>query len=197
MEHRAKAGACSVVGPKLCHDEASDDCFTSPLRWFVRLDAPSIIGRSPARHAAQTLPDWISAHVRMFWLFGRVLRLVVLDNLKSGINKASFYDPEVNLSSGRMASHYGIGIVPARPRRPKDKAKVEAGVRFAQGYILGRVRRQTFFSLAEANQAISGMVARIHDHVMRRWASAGGICSRQSSARSHARGPTGLLSHRR
>jgi transposase len=116
----------------------------------------------------QTLPDWIGAHVRMFRFFGGVPRLVVPDNLKSGVTKASFYDPEINLSYGRMAAHYGVGILPARPRRPKDKAKVEAGVRFAQSYILGRLRRQTFFSLAEANQAIAGMVARINDHIMRR-----------------------------
>jgi transposase len=117
---------------------------------------------------SQTLPDWIGAHVRMFRFFGGVPRLVVPDNLKSGVNKASFYDPEINLSYGRMAAHYGVGILPARPRRPKDKAKVEAGVRFAQSYILGRLRHQTFFSLAQANQAIVGMVARINDHIMRR-----------------------------
>jgi transposase len=116
----------------------------------------------------QTLADWIGAHVRMFRFFGGVPRLVVPDNLKSGVTKASFYDPEINLSYGRMAAHYGVGILPARPRRPKDKAKVEAGVRFAQSYILGRLRHQTFFSLVEANQAIAGMVARINDHIMRR-----------------------------
>lgn len=67
-----------------------------------------------------------------------------------------------------MASHYGVGVLPARPRRPKDKAKVENGVRFAQTCILGRLRRQTFFSLAEANAAIAGALDRISDHVMRR-----------------------------
>jgi transposase len=67
-----------------------------------------------------------------------------------------------------MASHYGVGVLPARPRRPKDKAKVENGVRFAQTCILGRMRRQTFFSLAEANAAIAGALDRINDHVMRR-----------------------------
>ncbi len=64
-----------------------------------------------------------------FW--GVVPRLLVPDNLKSAIHKASFYDPEVNRSYGAMASHYGVGILPARPRRPRDKAAVEAGVRFA------------------------------------------------------------------
>lgn len=67
-----------------------------------------------------------------------------------------------------MVSHYGVGILPARPRKPRDKAKVEAGVRFAQTYILGRLRRQTFFSLAEANAAIAAALERINAHVMRR-----------------------------
>lgn len=116
----------------------------------------------------QTLPDWIGAHVRMFRFFGGVPRLIVPDNLKSGVNRASFYDPEINRSYGMMASHYGVGVLPARPRKPRDKAKVENGVRFAQSCILGRLRRQRFFSLAEANVAIKGALDRINDHVMRR-----------------------------
>jgi len=116
----------------------------------------------------QTLPDWIGSHVRMFAFFGGVPRLIVPDNLKSGVNKPSFYDPEINRSFGRMAAHYGIGVLPARPKRPKDKAKVEAGVRFAQTCILGRLRNQTFFSLEEANAAIQGAVERINTHVMKR-----------------------------
>jgi len=106
--------------------------------------------------------------VRLFKFYEGVPRLIVPDNLKSGVNKASFYDPEINRSYGMMAAHYGVGILPARPRRPRDKAKVEAGVRFAQTYILGRMRHQTFFSLNEANTAIKLAVQRINDHVMRR-----------------------------
>lgn len=67
-----------------------------------------------------------------------------------------------------MASHYGVGVLPARPKRPKDKAKVECGVRFAQSCVLGRLRNQTFFSLDEANAAIREAVERINTHVMRR-----------------------------
>jgi transposase len=117
---------------------------------------------------SQTLPDWIGSHVRMFAFFGGVPRLIVPDNLKSGVNKASFYDPEINRSFGIMAAHYGVGVLPARPKRPKDKPKVEAGVRFAQSCILGRLRNQTFFSLEEANAAIRGAVERINTHVMKR-----------------------------
>ena len=132
----------------------------------------AVLGASSLTYAeatwTQTLPDWIGAHVRLFRFLDGVPRLVVPDNLKSGIHKASFYDPEINRSYGMMAAHYGVGVLPARPRKPRDKAKVEAGVRFAQTYILGRLRRQTFFSLAECNAAIATAVERINAHVMRR-----------------------------
>lgn len=132
----------------------------------------AVLGASSYTYAeatwSQTLPDWIGSHVRLFKFYEGVPRLIVPDNLKSGVNKASFYDPEINRSYGMMAAHYGVGILPARPRRPRDKAKVEAGVRFAQTYILGRMRHQTFFSLNEANTAIKLAVQRINDHVMRR-----------------------------
>src|SRR4051794_711033 len=132
----------------------------------------AVLGASNLTYAeatwTQTLPDWIGAHVRLFRFLDGVPRLVVPDNLKSGVHKASFYDPEINRSYGMMAAHYGVGILPARPRKPRDKAKVEAGVRFAQTYILGRLRRETFFSLAEANAAIAAALERINAHVMRR-----------------------------
>jgi transposase len=104
----------------------------------------------------------------MFRFFGGVTRVAVPDNLKSGVHKASFYDPEVNRSYAMMAAHYGVTILPARPYRPRDKAKVEAGVRFAQTYILGRLRHQTFFSLDEANRAIAQVLNDMNSRVMRR-----------------------------
>jgi transposase len=132
----------------------------------------AVLGASNYTYAeatrTQTLPDWIGAHVRMFRFFGGVPRVVVPDNLKSGVHKASFYDPEINRSYAMMAAHYDVAIVPARPYRPRDKAKVEGGVRIAQTYILGRLRHQTFFSIEEANRAIAEMVTRINIHVMRR-----------------------------
>jgi len=132
----------------------------------------AVLGASNLTYAeatwTQSLPDWIGAHVRMFRFYGAAPRLLVPDNLKSGINKASFYDPEVNRSYAAMAAHYSVGILPARPKRPRDKAAVEAGVRFAQSYILGRLRNVTFFSLAECNAAIAGAVDRMNGREMRR-----------------------------
>jgi transposase len=131
-----------------------------------------VLGASSLTYAeatwTQSLPDWIGAHVRMFRFWGSAPRLLVPDNLKSGVNKASFYDPEVNRTYGKMAAHYNVGILPTRPRKPKDKAAVEAGVRFAQAYILGRLRNVTFFSLAECNAAIAAALERMNGREMRR-----------------------------
>jgi transposase len=117
---------------------------------------------------SQTLPDWIGSHVRLFAHLNGVPRLLVPDNLKSGVNKASFYDPEINRSYGRMTAHYDVGVLPARPKKPRDKAAVEAGVRFAQTYILGRLRTQTFFSLDEANAAIGVAMTQMNTRPMRK-----------------------------
>ena len=145
-----------------------------PLTGEVRMAEifVAVLGASHLTYAeatwTQTLPDWIAAHVRMFRFWGAAPRLLVPDNLKSGVNKASFYDPEVNRTYGKMATHYSVGILPTRPRKPKDKAAVEAGVRFAQSYILGRLRHVTFFSLAECNAAISAALERMNGREMRR-----------------------------
>jgi len=131
-----------------------------------------VLGASNLTYAeatwTQQLPDWIGAHVRMLRFFGGAPKLLVPDNLKSGVNKASFYDPEINRTYGAMAAHYSVGILPARPKKPRDKAKVEAGVRFAQTYILGRLRRMTFFSLAECNEAIRLVMQGMNERPMRK-----------------------------
>lgn len=89
----------------------------------------AVLGASSLTYAeatwSQTLPDWVGAHVRMFRYFGAVPRLLVPDNLKSGVNKASFYDPEINRSYAAMAAYYGVGVLPARPRRPRDTDEIE------------------------------------------------------------------------
>ena len=130
-----------------------------------------VLGASNLTYAeatwTQALPDWTGAHVRMFRFFGGAPKLLVPDNLKSGVAKASFYDPEINRTYGAMVAHYGVGVLPARPYKPRDKAKVEAGVRFAQTYILGRLRALTFFSLAECNEAVNLVMQRMNERPMR------------------------------
>ncbi len=116
---------------------------------------------------SQAVPEWIGAHVRAFGYFGGVARQLVSDNLKAGVTRACFHEPAVNRTYGEMAAHYGTAVVPARPYKPRDKAKVEVGVQVVQRWILARLRHQRFFSLAELNSAIAGLVEQLNDRMMR------------------------------
>lgn len=117
---------------------------------------------------SQTLPDWIGSHVRAFQYFGCLARMLVPDNLKSGVNKACFYEPELNPTYAEMAEHYGCAVLPARPYRPRDKAKAEVGVLIAQRWILAVLRQRTFYSLTELNAAIRECLERLNTRPMRR-----------------------------
>jgi len=103
---------------------------------------------------SQKLPNWIGSHVRAFAYFGGVPAQIVPDNLKSAIVKASLHDAEINRTYADLAAHYDTAIVPARPRKPRDKAKVEVSVQIVERWVLARLRNRRFFSLAELNQAI-------------------------------------------
>ena len=115
----------------------------------------------------QSLPDWIGSHNRAFAFFGGVAAAVVSDNLKSGITRACYYEPNVNRTYEEMARHYRTAILPARPRRARDKAKVEAGVQVATRWVIAKLRKRTFFTLAELNAAIRDCVDAINNRVTR------------------------------
>ena len=117
----------------------------------------------------QCLPDWIAAHVVMLTFIGGVPQQIVSDNLRAGITRACFYEPQINRTYADMATHYGTAIIPARPYKPRDKAKVEVGVQVVQRWILARLRNRRFFSLAELNQAIRELVEQLNDRPMRGW----------------------------
>src|SRR6188472_4623257 len=139
-----------------------------PVQIFV-----AVLGASSFTYAeavwSQKLPDWIAAHVRAFAYFGGVACQTVSDNLKAGITKACFHEPMVNRTYADMARHYGTVIIPARPYKPRDKAKVEVGVQVVQRWILARLRNRRFFCLTELNQAIGELVGQLNDRPMRGW----------------------------
>ena len=112
---------------------------------------------------SQGLPDWIGSHQRALRFLGGVPELLVPDNLKSGITKACRYAPEPNETYLELAHHYGTAILPARPRKPKDKAKVEVGVQVVERWILARLRHHTFFSLLELNDAIAELLVDLNE----------------------------------
>jgi transposase len=111
----------------------------------------------------QALPDWIGSHVRAFDFFGGVPRLLVPDNLKSGVKQACYYEPEINPTYAQLAEHYGVAVLPTRVRKPKDKAKVEAGVKAVETRILARLRNRRFFSLRELNMEIAHLLEALNN----------------------------------
>lgn len=104
--------------------------------------------------SSQNLNDWLTSHANMFTFFGGVPQNCIPDNLKSGVHKAHRYDPDINLTYQHFAHYYGVAILPARPYKPRDKAKVENAVQNVERHILAPLRHHHFTSLAQMNQAI-------------------------------------------
>ena len=127
----------------------------------------AVLGASNYTYAeatwTQTLPDWTGAHVRAFQFFGGVSEVVVPDNLRSGVSRACRYEPDLNPSYAELAEHYGVAVVPARVRRPRDKAKAEGGVLLVERWILAALRHRTFFTLKELNAAIATLLERLNN----------------------------------
>jgi transposase len=113
--------------------------------------------------ATQSSADWIGSHVRMFEYLGGVPLVLVPDNLAAGVRHACFYEPDLNPAYHRMACHYATTVIPARVRRPKDKAKAEAGVLVVERWILARLRNHTFHSLAELNRELAELREELND----------------------------------
>lgn len=111
----------------------------------------------------QSLPDWIGAHVRALEFIGGVTRLLIPDNLKSGVTDACYYEPDINETYARMAAHYGVAVLPARVQTPQDKAKVEAAVKVVESRILAPLRNRRFFSLHELNLAIRELLEELNN----------------------------------
>jgi transposase len=126
----------------------------------------AVLGASNYTYAEATwtqgLPDWIGAHQRCFRYLEGVPEIVVPDNLRSGVSKAHRYEPDTNPTYQDMATHYGVAVLPARVRRPRDKAKVEAGVLVVERWILAALRDRTFFSLAELNSVIRTLLETLN-----------------------------------
>jgi transposase len=106
----------------------------------------------------QSLADWIASHTRALAFFGGVPQVLVPDNLKAGVKKASFYEPDINPTYLDLANHYGTVVIPTRVGKPKDKAKVETGVQIVERWILARLRNRKFFSLHQLNQTIADLL---------------------------------------
>lgn len=127
----------------------------------------AVLGASNYTYAEATLTqqlhDWTGSHVRAFEFFGGVTRLVVPDNLKSGVTKACRFEPALSRTYAEMLEHYDTTALPARPYKPRDKAKVEVGVQIVERWVLARLRKMTFFSLADLNAAIRQLLDALNN----------------------------------
>jgi len=160
---------CHVAGEKLFVDYSGQTApLTDPATGIVKHAQVfvAVMGASSYTYAeatlSQSLPDWLGSHVRAFNFFGGVPTIVVPDNLRSAVSKPCRYEPKLNPSYAELADHYTVAVIPARVRKPRDKAKVEAGVQLVQRWILAVLRNRTFFSLDELNQAIAGLLPRLN-----------------------------------
>jgi len=131
----------------------------------------AVLGASSYTFAEATLTqrsaDFIASHTRALEYFGGVPSLLVPDQLKSAVTLPCRYEPGIQRTYEEFSRHYGTAILPARPARPRDKAKVEAGVLVVERWILARLRNETFFSLDALNERISELLEDLNDRPMR------------------------------
>jgi transposase len=149
------------VGDKMFVDYAGDkraivDRKTGkeqPVEVFV-----AILGASQLTYAeasfSQKSEDWIRSNERAFIYFGGVSQAIVPDNLKPGVTYSNKYEPGINFMFDDFAGHYQTVILPARVRRPQDKALVENAVNLVYQRIYAPLRNRIFYSLEELNEAI-------------------------------------------
>jgi transposase len=167
QEHRA--------GEKLFVDWAGDsipiyDARTgevTPASLFV-----AVLGASTYTFAratlSQDLGNWVECHVAAFEYCQGAPRLVVPDNPRTGVNRACRYEPDLNRTYQEMAAHYGVAVLPARPRKPRDKAKVENAVLIAERWIIAALRHRKFYNLADLNEAISELLEKLNTRPFRK-----------------------------
>jgi len=117
---------------------------------------------------SQGLAHWIDCHVRAFEFYQGTPKLLVPDNLRTGVSRACRYEPDLNRTYHDMAQHYGVAILPARPRKPRDKAKVENAVGVVERWILACLRHRKFFSVGELNEAIGELLDRLNQRRFRK-----------------------------
>ena len=111
--------------------------------------------------------NWNNGHVRALEFFGGVVKIVVPDNLKTGVTKPNYYDPDINLAYQELAEHYQFAVLPARVRKPKDKGKAENSVQNVERWVIAPLRKRQFFSLQEVNQAMKKELEKLNNRTMK------------------------------
>lgn len=147
------------------YDRHTGQAWQAPL-FVAALGASSYTWAEATRD--QQMEAWLGCHVHAFEYFHGIPALAVPDNTKTGVTKAHRYDPDLNPTYYNFAVHCGFGIVPTRPRKPRDKAKVENAVQVAQRWIVAALRHRKFFSLEELNAAIRELLTKLNHRSFRK-----------------------------
>ena len=160
--HRAGEKAfVDYSGKKLAVADSRTGEVTEVELYVVVLGASNYTYAEATR--TQQLGDFVGSTVRAFEYFGAVPQVLVPDQLRSAVTGPDRYEPDINATFLEMASHYGVAVIPARPRRPRDKAKVEAGVLLAQRWIVARLRNRVFYDLRTLNEAIAELLEELNE----------------------------------
>ncbi len=167
QEHKAgEKGFVDWAGATIpIYDRSTGVPWPAPL-FVAALGASSYTWAEATRD--QQMEAWLSAHIHAFEQWGGVPALIIPDNTKTGVSRACRYDPDVNPTYQNFAMHYGFGVLPARPYKPRDKAVVESAVQVTQRWIVAALRHRKFFSLEEANQAIRELLDRLNQRPFRK-----------------------------
>lgn len=167
QEHRA--------GEKMFVDWAGDSIPIYDQRTGVITPASlfvAVLGASTYTFAratlSQDLGNWVGCHVAAFEYYLGAPKLVVPDNPRTGVDRACRYEPDLNRTYHDMALHYSVAVMPARPRKPRDKAKVENAVLLAERWIITALRHRKFYTLAELNEAISELLEKLNHRPFRK-----------------------------
>lgn len=154
-------GFVDYAGPKVeIIDRATGEVWLAPV--FVGVLGASNYTFCEATRS-RSLPDWTASHVRMFEFWGGCPALLIPDNERAGVRQASHYEPDLNRTYHDLATHYNVTVLPARPYKPADKAKVESAVQNVERWVLAPLRNHVFFHLREVNEAMRPLLDGLND----------------------------------
>lgn len=140
------------AGTRIAFFDAESGKMSQASLFVAVLPCSGIIYAEPFRD--QKLPSWVTGHVNAFQYFGGVPKTVIPDNLKSGVKRSDFYEPALNRTYQEMAAYYGTVILPARVRKPKDKASAENAVLISSRKIIAKLRNLQILSFPDLQQHV-------------------------------------------
>ena len=114
------------------------------------------------------MANWLKVQMNALEFYGGCPQLLIPDNTKTGVTRACIYEPDLNPTYQEFATHYKVAVMPTRPRKPRDKAKVESAVQVVQRWIVMRLRHRRFFSVAQINEAIRELLVYLNNRPFRK-----------------------------